>query len=66
MQPCKASGSTKEPLLQVFGYYRSGAESEATVKENREAFSRVKLLPRMLVDVSKRETTTELMGKCLS
>ncbi len=35
-------------------YYASGAWDEVTLRENRAAFARYKLRPRMLVDVSHR------------
>jgi hypothetical protein len=47
---------------QVFDYYAGGAESEATLRDNREAFSRYRLLPRMLVDVSRIDTRCTLFG----
>ena len=49
-------------FAQVFDYYNSGAESESTVRFNREAFGKMRLLPRMLVDVSKIDTSVELLG----
>ena len=53
--------------MQVFGYYKSGAESEASVRFNREAYARFRLLPRVLVDVSKLDTSTTLLGEaCLA
>lgn len=50
---------------QVFGYYSSGSESESTVRFNREAFGKMRLLPRMLVDVSNTDTSVELLGRKL-
>ena len=53
--------------MQVFGYYKSGAESEASVRFNREAYARFRLLPRVLVDVSQLDTSTTLLGEaCLA
>ena len=49
--------------MQIYDYYRSGSDSESTVKFNRDAFNNLRLLPRMLVDVSKRDISTELLGK---
>lgn len=49
----------------VFDYYRSGAEDEVTLQDNRAAFSRIKLCPRMLVDVSSIDLTTEVLGQPL-
>ncbi|XP_030767950.1 hydroxyacid oxidase 1 [Sitophilus oryzae] len=47
-------------------YYRSGAGREETLKENRRAFSRYKLRPRCLRDVSKRDLSTTVMGQKVS
>lgn len=51
---------------QVLGYYKSGADAEATVADNRNAFKRMRLLPRMLVDVSRLDTTVCVQGKKLA
>lgn len=48
---------------QVFGYYASGSESESTLRDNRAAFSRYRLIPRMMVDVSNVDTTCTLLGE---
>jgi 4-hydroxymandelate oxidase len=39
-------------------YYASGAYDEITLRENRAAYDRITLLPRMLVDVSVRDMST--------
>jgi len=46
----------------ALGYYSSGADGEWSLRENRAAFARIKLMPRMLVDVSKRSTQVSIMG----
>ncbi|MDL2343481.1 alpha-hydroxy acid oxidase [Deinococcus sp. MIMF12] len=43
-------------------YYASGADDELTLRENRAAFARLKLRPRVLVDVSNVDTQTEVLG----
>lgn len=43
-------------------YYRSGAWGEATVRENLEAWRRLWLRPRCMVDVSRRDGSIELLG----
>ncbi|SMB95770.1 alpha-hydroxy acid oxidase [Deinococcus hopiensis] len=43
-------------------YYASGANDEVTLRENREGFRRLRLRPRMLVDVSHVNTHTEVLG----
>src|SRR5688572_21323360 len=47
----------------IFDFFDGGAEDEVTLRENRAAFERVRLLPRVLVDVSKIQTEIELLGK---
>ena len=43
----------RELLPQTaYDYYASGANDEITLRENRVAYERIALLPRMLVDVS--------------
>src|SRR5713226_1884553 len=44
------------------GYMASGIDAEATLKANREAFSRYYLRPRRLNDVSKVDTSVEILG----
>lgn len=46
-------------------YYSSGAWDEITLRDNRAAFERLKLRPRMLVDVSDRNLTTSILGQPL-
>jgi isopentenyl diphosphate isomerase/L-lactate dehydrogenase-like FMN-dependent dehydrogenase len=44
------------------GYFSGGAGDELTLRENREAWRRWRLRPRMLVDVGEVSTATELLG----
>ncbi|XP_055820105.1 glycolate oxidase 1-like isoform X2 [Solanum dulcamara] len=46
----------------IYDYYASGAEDQWTLQENRNAFSRILFRPRILVDVSKIDTTTSVLG----
>ncbi|BAZ32361.1 FMN-dependent alpha-hydroxy acid dehydrogenase [Cylindrospermum sp. NIES-4074] len=56
----------KEHLSKMsLDYYSSGSGDEITLQDNRAAFARVKLRPRMLVDVSDRNLTTEVLGQSL-
>jgi isopentenyl diphosphate isomerase/L-lactate dehydrogenase-like FMN-dependent dehydrogenase len=48
---------------QAFAYIATGAGIEATVRSNREAFDRWKIVPRVLRDVSERDTSVELFGR---
>ena len=50
---------------QTAAYYRSGADDERTLRDNCAAFTRHRLLPRMLVDVSRRSTATTVLGAAL-
>jgi 4-hydroxymandelate oxidase len=49
----------------AFDYYSSGAWDEVTLRDNLAAFTRVKLRPKMLVDVSKINLTTQVLGESL-
>jgi len=56
----------KEHLSQMaFDYYSSGAWDEVTLRDNLAAFIRVKLRPKMLVDVSEVNLTTKILGQSL-
>jgi len=56
----------KSHLSQMaFDYYSSGAWDEITLKDNRAAFTRIKLRPKMLVDVSEINLTTKVLGEPL-
>ena len=46
----------------VFDFFDGGAEDETTLRGNRAAFERVRLLPRVLVDVHAVDTGVELLG----
>ena len=50
----------------IFDYIAGGAEDEVTLRRNREAFGRWALRPRVLMDVSKRDTKTVLLGERVS
>src|SRR5919201_2346884 len=51
---------------QAYDYYAGGAEEEWTLRENRAAFERFVLRPRVLVDVSKRSTSTTVLADVVS
>jgi lactate 2-monooxygenase len=46
----------------AFGYVAGGAGSEDTMRANREAFRRWRIVPRMLRDVSQRDLRTDVLG----
>ncbi|CCD24784.1 FMN-dependent alpha-hydroxy acid dehydrogenase NDAI_0D04710 [Naumovozyma dairenensis CBS 421] len=47
---------------QAWAYYSSGAEDEISYRENHSAYRRIFFKPRILVDVSKVDTNTEMLG----
>ncbi|KAL0912053.1 hypothetical protein M5K25_017996 [Dendrobium thyrsiflorum] len=61
----EAAAKEKLPKM-VFDYYASGADDQWTLKENREAFSRILFRPRILVDVSRIDLTTTVLGHKIS
>uniref|UniRef100_A0A2N9HCL6 (S)-2-hydroxy-acid oxidase n=1 Tax=Fagus sylvatica TaxID=28930 RepID=A0A2N9HCL6_FAGSY len=61
----EAIAKEKLPKM-VYDYYASGAEDQWTLKENRNAFSRILFRPRILIDVSKIDMTTTVLGFKLS
>lgn len=50
----------------AFAYYSGGANDEFTLWANRDGYAQIKLRPRMLVDVSSVDTSTEVLGVPLS
>ncbi len=49
----------------IFEFVDRGAEDEIALRENREAFRKLKFSPHVLVDVSRRSTQATLFGKTL-
>jgi len=47
----------------LFGYVSGAAETNASLRDNRSAFSEFGFVPRVLVDVSKRTQKVELFGR---
>lgn len=47
-------------------YYRSGAGEEFTLNLNREAFRRLRIRPRFMRDVSRRNQCTVILGNSVS
>ncbi len=47
----------------IFDLFDGGAEDELTLRDNRAAYDRVRLLPKVLVDVSSVDASVELLGK---
>ncbi len=46
----------------VFEFFDGGAEDEQTLRDNRAAFERVRLAPRVLVNVSQIDTSAQFVG----
>jgi 4-hydroxymandelate oxidase len=49
----------------VYDYYAGGADDEITLNLNRAAYQSILLRPRVLVDVSRVDTSLELLGQRL-
>jgi (S)-mandelate dehydrogenase len=47
----------------IFDFFDGGAEDEVTLRENRAAFERVRLLPKVLVNVAEVDTTVSIFDK---
>ena len=46
----------------VFDFFDGGAEDETTLRDNRAAFERVRLAPRMLTGVAQIDTASDILG----
>jgi L-lactate dehydrogenase (cytochrome) len=47
----------------LYGYISGGAETDASVRDNKQAYQDYGLVPRVLMDVSGRDTSATLFGK---
>jgi 4-hydroxymandelate oxidase len=57
----------RDKLTQMaYDYYRSGSHDEITLSENTEAYKRIFLKYRVLIDVSSRDLSTEVLGQKIS
>lgn len=61
MSEYEALAKEKLPKM-IFDYYASGAEDQYTLRDNRNAFQRIWFRPRILIDVSKIDLTTTVLG----
>lgn len=52
--------------IEIWNYVAGGAGDELTILANTEAFRRVFILPRTLVDVSTRDLHTTILGRTVS
>ncbi len=51
---------------KVWAYFEGGAQDEVTMRDNLDAFGRLRFRPRVLVDVERVSTEVELFGNRLS
>ena len=51
---------------EAYDYYAGGAHDEVTLRENRAAYDRIPLAYRVLVDVSRRDLKTTVLGQPVS
>jgi len=56
------AASSKCMAPQGWNYYISGAEDEITFRENQAVFSRIWFRPRVLIDVSKIDISSTILG----
>jgi len=56
------AAARKNMSPEGFAYVSGGAGTEETMRENRAAFERWRIVPRILRDVSVRDTTVEVLG----
>jgi 4-hydroxymandelate oxidase len=68
-KPCNVDdveALAREKLPQwVYDFIAGGTEDELTLRANRDAFQRLVLLPRVLIDVGHIDTTTDVLGHVL-
>jgi 4-hydroxymandelate oxidase len=50
----------------AYDYYASGADDERTLGDNEAAWRRIRLRPRCLVDVDRRDLATTVLGRAVS
>ncbi|UXE66541.1 MAG: lactate 2-monooxygenase [Chryseotalea sp. WA131a] len=58
--------AARKMSAQAKGYIIGGAGIESTIRNNRSAFDQYKIVPRMLCNVSERDTSIELFGQKLA
>ena len=46
----------------VFDFFDGGAEDEVTLQDNAAAYRRLRLMPKVLTDVSSIDTSTVVLG----
>ena len=70
MEPIKVQdyqGLAKDRLdPTVYDFFVGGSGDELTLEQNRLAWDSIRLNPRVLVDVSKRDLSTTVLGHNIS
>lgn len=51
---------------EAIGYYTSGADEEHTLRKNIDDLQKIKLNPRVLVDMTKLSMKTSILGRELN
>src|ERR1035438_5097459 len=46
----------------IWDYFQGGSDDEVTLRNNRSAFERIRLRPRVLIDVSNVQMQTRVLG----
>jgi lactate 2-monooxygenase len=59
------TAAEKRMRPEAFAYVAAGAGNERTLAANRAAFDRWRIVPRMLRDVERRDSSVELFGRRL-
>jgi len=59
------TAAKKRMRAEAFAYVAAGAGNERTLAANRAAFDHWRIVPRMLRDVERRDTSIELFGRRL-
>lgn len=63
VDPARLEAAARDRMTaEAFAYVAGGAGSERTIAANRDAFGRWRIVPRVLRDVSTRESSIELFG----
>ncbi|MEW5930285.1 MAG: lactate 2-monooxygenase [Gemmatimonadota bacterium] len=63
VDPARLEAAARRAMSpEAFAYVAGGAGTESTMAANRAAFERWRIVPRMLRDVSVRDTSVELFG----
>jgi lactate 2-monooxygenase len=60
------AAARKRMSAEGYAYIAGGAGTEETIRENRAAFERWRIVPRMLRDVSTRDSSVEVLGTPLA